>query len=280
MTTPMTLHNAHLRMRVDPQGGRLLGLFSLQHQQPVLHVGEGKTAGDGGLFPMLPVANRVAGNRFNQRGTEVQLPLHEADDTFFLHGDGWLKRWEVMAATDNCCSLRLRSQLACGYDYLAELHYQLEGTILKTSMTITHLGKRPMLYGCGFHPFFAFDANSTVQFAASGYWPEGENHLPLAWQSELPTEADFTVEQYGADRWLNVGYSGWSGQAVICCDVMKVTIYAQTPWLMLFRMPGQPFLCLEPQTHPVNAHHMPGQPGLRMLGSGEQCRFAMAIRVD
>lgn len=280
MAAPLTLHNAHLWMRVDPQGGRLLALFSLQHLQPVLHAGEGKIAGDGGLFPMLPVANRVAGNRFNQRGAEVQLPLHEADDQFFLHGDGWLKRWEVTAVNDDSCSLRLRSELACGYDYLAELHYQLEGVTLNALMTITHLGKRPMLYGCGFHPFFAFGAQSTLQFSASGYWPEGEHHLPMAWQSELPTEADFTVAQYGADRWLNVGYSGWSGQAVIYHDVMKVTISAQTPWLMLFRMPGQSFLCLEPQTHPVNAHHMPGQPGLQMLGHGERCRFAMKIRVD
>ncbi|QMD63256.1 aldose 1-epimerase [Citrobacter sp. RHB35-C17] len=280
MTTPLTLHNAHLRMRVDPQGGALLSLFSLQHQQPVLRESEGKTAGDGGLFPMLPVANRVAGNRFSQRGTEVQLPLYEVDDAFFLHGDGWLKRWEVTAATDDSCSLRLRSQLACGYDYQAELQYVLDASVFRASLTIAHLGKRPMLYGCGFHPFFVFDTRSTVQFSASGYWPEGEHHLPLAWQSELPTEADFTRAQYGADRWLNVGYSGWSGQAIVQCNVMRVTIFAQTPWLMLFRMPGESFLCLEPQTHPVNAHHMPGQPGLRMLGSGEQCRFAMEIRVD
>ena len=154
MTTPLTLHNAHLRMRVDPQGGALLSLFSLQHQQPVLRESEGKTAGDGGLFPMLPVANRVAGNRFSQRGTEVQLPLYEADDAFFLHGDGWLKRWEVTAATDDSCSLRLRSQLACGYDYQAELQYVLDASVFRASLTIAHLGKRPMLYGCGFHPFF------------------------------------------------------------------------------------------------------------------------------
>lgn len=102
---------------------------------------------------MLPVANRVAGNRFCQRGTEVQLPLHNADDSFFLHGDGWLKRWEIADATDDSCRLRLRSQLACGYDYLAELQYVLEASVLKASLTIAHLGKRPMLYGCGFHPF-------------------------------------------------------------------------------------------------------------------------------
>ncbi|MDM2736794.1 aldose 1-epimerase [Citrobacter sp. Ct235] len=280
MTTPLTLNNAHLRMRVDPQGGRLLALFSLQHQQPVLRAGEEKSVGEGGLFPMLPIANRVADNRFSQRGTEVQLPLHNADERFFLHGDGWLKRWEIADVTDDSCRLCLRSQLACGYDYLAELQYVLEASVLRASLTIVHLGKRPMLYGCGFHPFFVFDAQSTVQFSASGYWPEGEHHLPLAWQSELPAEVDFTRAQYGADRWLNVGYSGWSGQAVIRRGVMNITISAQTPWLMLFRMPGQSFLCLEPQTHPVNAHHMPGQPGLRMLGSGEQCCFTMEIRVD
>jgi aldose 1-epimerase len=137
-----------------------------------------------------------------------------------------------------------------------------------------------MLYGCGFHPFFVFDTRSTAQFSASGYWPEGEQHLPLSWQSTIPLAADFTCAQYGEDAWLNVGYSAWGGQAVIQRDVMRVTILAQTPWLMLFRMSGEEFLCLEPQTHPVNAHHMQGQPGLRLLAQGEQCHFALQIRVD
>lgn len=153
MTTPLTLHNAHLRMRVDPQGGALLSLFSLQHQQPVLRESEGKTAGDGGLFPMLPVANRVAGNRFSQRGTEVQLPLYEVDDAFFLHGDGWLKRWEVTAATDDSCSLRLRSQLACGYDYQAELQYVLDASVFRASLTISS-GQAPHAVRLRFPPVF------------------------------------------------------------------------------------------------------------------------------
>ena len=91
---------------------------------------------------------------------------------------------------------------------------------------------------------------------------------------------DFKHAQYGEDSWLNVGYSGWSGRAVIQRDVMKVTILAQTPWLMLFRMSGEEFLCLEPQTHPVNAHHMQGQPGLQVLAQGERCHFAMQICVE
>ncbi|HAT8011743.1 aldose 1-epimerase [Citrobacter rodentium NBRC 105723 = DSM 16636] len=280
MMAALTLANAHLRMRVDPQGGALLALFSLQHQQPVLRAGEGAEAGECGLFPMLPVANRVAGNRFEQPDGAVCLPLHHADERFFLHGDGWLKRWEAIGVESHGCLLRLRSQHACGFDYLATLHYALDGATLTASLSITHQGERPMLYGCGFHPFFAFDAHCTVQFSASGYWPEGELHLPREWRSAIPAEADFSRGQYGFERWLNVGYSGWGGRAVIRHDVMKVTISAQTPWLMLFRMPGQPFLCLEPQTHPVNAHHMPGQPGLRLLARGETCRFSMQIAVD
>lgn len=279
MNVPLTLENAHLRMCVDPQGGTLLELVSLRHRQPVLYPGTGAAPGDGGLFPMVPLANRVAGNRFMQRGQDIRLPRHEADERFFLHGDGWLKRWAVVAADVNRVLLRLRSRHACGYDYQADLDYALDDADLRASLTITHLGERPMLYGCGFHPFFAFDAQSRLRFTASGYWPEGEHHLPLAWQREIPGAADFTRAQYGEDRWLNVGYSGWSGQAVIQRGVMNITICAQTPWLMLFRTQGGSFLCLEPQTHPVNAHNLPGQPGLRFLAQGEQCHFAMQIRV-
>lgn len=280
MNSKVTLQNAHLRMRVDPQGGTLLDLFSLPHQHAVLRAGKGYAAGDCALFPMLPVANRVADNRFRLHGDEVILPNHNADERFFLHGDGWLKRWDLVSVAGDRCVLQLRSRLACGYDYLAELHYQLDGATLNASLTITHLGERPMLYGCGFHPFFVFDAQSTVQFSASGYWPADAQHLPLAWQAKIPGAANFAHAQFGEDAWLNVGYSGWSGKAVIQRDVIRVTLLAQTPWLMLFRMSGGGFLCLEPQSHPVNAHNMPGQPGLQVLARGESCHFTMQIIVD
>ena len=160
----LTLQNAHLRMCVDPQGGSLLSLVSLQHQQAILREGHGQRPGDCGLFPMLPVANRVAGNRFMLRGEEVVLPQHDADDTFFLHGDGWLQRWQIITATQSGCLLQLRSWHPCGYDYTARLCYQLETSSLHASLTLTHCGEQPMIYGCGFHPFFVFDKRSTAQF--------------------------------------------------------------------------------------------------------------------
>lgn len=55
---------------------------------------------------------------------------------------------------------------------------------------------------------------------------------------------------------------------------------SQAQWLILFRMCGQSFLCLEPQSHPVNAHRMPGQPGLVLLQQGEETSLSMTIAVN
>lgn len=276
----LALENAHLRMRLSPQGGRVLSLDSLEHQQPVLRAGEGNAPGDCGLFPMLPLANRVAGNGFDLNGKEIKLPHSPADESFFLHGDGWLESWTVVEQSAEHCLLRLRSQHACGFDYQAKLRYALNGSALDISLELTHLGESPMLYGGGVHPFFHFTPQSQIQFSASGYWPEGESHLPLAWTGSVPKAADFSTSQYGTDEWLNVCYSGWNGRATLQHEQMAVTLIAPTSWLMLFRIPGEPFVCLEPQSHPVNAHRMPGQPGLVLLAKGESWHFSTSIVVD
>ncbi|KNC88950.1 aldose 1-epimerase [Trabulsiella odontotermitis] len=276
MDATLLLENAHLRMRVDPQGGALKQLFSLAAQRPVLY----ESAEPAALFPMLPLANRVAENRFWLQGREIVLPQSPVDADFYLHGDGWLKHWQVVEQTASGCELQLRSQHSCGFDYLARLRYQLQDNALHATLQLTHCGAVPMLYGLGFHPWFYFDERSRVQFSASGYWPEGEQHLPQGWQPQLPDAADFSHPQYGRDEWLNVCYSGWSGRAQIFHDVMSITLLAQTPWLMLFRMSGQSFLCLEPQSHPVNAHRQQGQPGLVLLQQGDETRFGMTILVN
>ncbi|MBB1201902.1 aldose 1-epimerase [Enterobacteriaceae bacterium 89] len=280
MVAIIVLENAHLRMRVSAQGGAVLSLDSLDFQQPVLRAGKGKAPGDCGLFPMLPLANRVAGNRFVLNGQTITLPKSPADERFFLHGDGWLERWSVVEQSQQHCVLQLRKRHACGFDYQAELRYALQDSQLAIALKITHLGSRPMLYGGGLHPFFHCTPQSQIQFSASGYWPEGELHLPLDWTETIPPEADFNEAQYGKDEWLNAGYSGWSGSATIRHSRMSVTLNAPTSYLMLFRMAGEPFVCLEPQSHPVNAHNLPGQPGLVLLAENESWSFSTSLVVN
>lgn len=61
---------------------------------------------------------------------------------------------------------------------------------------------------------------------------------------------------------------------------MVITISSQTPWLMLFRMSGEPRLCLEPQRHPVSARHQAGQPDLAALAQDGRIRLATEIAAE
>lgn len=267
----LLLENEHLRLTVAPQGAAILSLDSLTHQQPILHPGEKA------LFPMLPLANRVAGNRFQLHGETTELPKSPVDAQFFLHGDGWLKTWQVEMHDTQMIVMTLNSQHDCGFDYHARLTYRLEGPRFIAGLELTHQGSKPMVYGLGFHPFFHLTPSTRVHFGATGFWPEGANHLPLEWQGELSAQTDFLQPKTPDNQWLNVGYSGWSGRALIENDEMRVQLRCATPYLMVFRMEDEPFICLEPQTHPVNAHNMAGQPGLILLGEGELTQIQMEI---
>lgn len=79
MAEEWILENAHLRMCVSSLGGKVQSLFSRQYQAPVLYENPA-----GGMFPMLPLANRVAGNRFIFHGQEIVLPRHHADGISFF----------------------------------------------------------------------------------------------------------------------------------------------------------------------------------------------------
>lgn len=268
------LQNAFLRLAVAPQGASVLSFESLTHGKAIFHPAEPA------LFPMLPLANRVAGNAFQLHGERVLLPDSPVDEHSFLHGDGWLKRWDVERHDDERLTLRLRSQHACGFHYRATLTYRLVGNRLLTQLELTHVGEKPMIYGLGLHPYFALEPGSRVQFSASGFWPEGEQHLPLAWEGTFTAQTDFSRAKTPENKWLNVGYSGWSGLALIEHSDMRVCLRSPTPYLMVFSMADQPFICLEPQTHPVNAHNQAGMPGLVMLEQGQSTSLSMEVEVS
>jgi aldose 1-epimerase len=51
--------------------------------------------------------------------------------------------------------------------------------------------------------------------------------------------------------------------------------------LILYSPSAQaPFLCLEPVSHPVDAHNLPGQPGLVRLAQGESLSAFLALSWD
>ncbi|MDN5986894.1 MAG: aldose 1-epimerase [Hafniaceae bacterium] len=279
-----TLSNPRFRLRVTPQSAAILSFDDVGSDTAILRPYQRDTGwhpGESALFPMLPLANRVRDNRFCLAGREICLPDSALDNQFFLHGDGWLQRWQLQDLSCTHITLGLRVQHSCGFDYSASLVYRLTDEGLSAHLTLRHCGAEPMLYGLGFHPFFVKTPQTQIQFSSSGYWPEGELHLPLAWQGNMPASLDFTRTKVPDNAWMNHGYSGWNGVAHLATpNQPTISLRSSASYLMLFQMPDEPFICLEPQSHPVDAHNMDGQPGLVLLGKGEMTEMGMRVEVN
>lgn len=88
MAEEWILENAHLRMRVASLGGKVQSLYSRHYQAPVLYENPA-----GGMFPMLPLANRVAGNRFIFQGREIVPASPPRRPAFFSPRRRLAARW-------------------------------------------------------------------------------------------------------------------------------------------------------------------------------------------
>ncbi|MTH45264.1 aldose 1-epimerase [Intestinirhabdus alba] len=277
-----TLENPRLRARIADSGACLLSLEDADRgghllrpwaENPAWHPGESA------MFPMLPFANRIAGNRFTVGDRRCSLPPQPFGDPFYLHGNGWLTRWQVVKQTAHALTLGCAPEELAGYRYAAQIAWTLADNRFETTLTLTHLGEESMPYGAGLHPFFLLTPEDRVQFSATGMWSEEENHLPGAWREAIPADRDFSRPRAAPGVWINNCYSGWSGAAAISNRFRRIEIKSDTPWLMVYQNGKDDFICLEPQTHPVNAHHLPGRPGLRMLRKGESLALKMTLRV-
>ncbi|TKI06162.1 aldose 1-epimerase [Martelella alba] len=278
--TIITLDNDALVLQCRPQGAAVLSLTA--GGVPVLRpAGDPAAApGDCAMFPMLPMANRIAGNAFDWRETKRNLPKSPYDAEFFLHGDGWISTWDVLHRRRDSVIFTLTSSLATLYRYRAELCYRLQGTTLSADLRITNLAEEPFPYGAGFHPFFVKPPSARLCFQARGYWPEQRRHLPGPWRSGVPGAWDFSTPRPPGDGWINNAFSGWQGRAELRRgrDDARVILESATDILMVYQPQNSDFICLEPQTHPVNAHNMPGLPGLHILAPQESLSFSITVR--
>jgi aldose 1-epimerase len=86
---------------------------------------------------------------------------------------------------------------------------------------------------------------------------------------------------------IDNAYTGWSGEAHVtwparglrlalrCRDVVE---RGGAGYCLLYRPPAEPFFCFEPITHPIDAFHLPGRPGLVELRRGESLHLQVQWR--
>lgn len=232
-----------------------------------------------GCFPLLPWSNRMAPSGFSFDGRQYVPAPNRAGEPCPIHGDGWQQAWQVAHRSATALTLTLARPDAAPFSYDAQLRYTLDDSALLVDIAIRNTGAEALPFGIGLHPWMPDPQGAQLEAAAEGVWFSGPDKLPLT-RSEPPAnwrfDAPGALPQDGVDH----VFDGWPGRARIAWPQRGVAleIEADMDYFILYVPPGRDVFCFEPVDHPINAHNLPGQPGLTVLAPGATLRRRCSFR--
>lgn len=286
MTTPLiTLEDAHSRLSLAPGlGGAIANWHLLESGQPLLRHADAPALAAGtprrlGCYPLAPWSNRIGNGGFALPDGWLTLEPNTANDPLPIHGSAWQQPWDVLEQADDRVRLGLESREP--FAYRAEQEFRLAAGCLEISLKTTHLDERPIWHGLGLHPYFPRTPATRLLAHAESAWLCGADKLPTA-QVGLPPAWDFAEGAALPEELVDNGFSGWSGTCSILQPDLGYRLACSArgcDTFLLFCPQDQPFFCFEPVTHPVNAHHLQGRPGLRLLAAGETLEITWRMAV-
>lgn len=270
MAGTITLGAGALSLRLGCRGGVILN-FCLGSQPLLRPAAKDAAPGDSACFPLLPLGNRIRGNRFSFEGQRYDVAPNALPEPLYLHGAGWQADWTVAAADGTS------ARLVHNYDgphlphrYRAEQGFFLMSNALRITLSVTNTGETTLPFGLGWHPFFMPGAVLTAP--ARGFWEEGPGHLPLD-RAPIPEDLDFSTPRSLPSRWINNAFDGWTGQARLDWPdrALSLTLTADPLFdcYQLYRPLEGGFFAFEPMSHPPDALSMPDLGGLVPLAPGE-----------
>lgn len=283
MGQALMLENDRMRVGVDTQGGVLTGGWT-RDGRPFLRArtASGDDPTESACFPLVPLCNRVGGNRFAFAGQDHRLHPNRQPEPLYLHGDGWLGLWSLTSHSADSASLAFRHRGGGPYRYLARQQIALASDRLSLTLDVTNEGDTALPFGLGFHPYFP-RAGALIRFRTDGWWQAGPDHLPTR-RGAPPDGADFSTPRALPDLSLNNACDGWDGTARISWPALGLGVDLDAGPLFSTLMIYAPdhdrsFFCLEPMSHLPDAVNMPGQPGLRALKPGESLGGTMTLTI-
>lgn len=226
-------------------------------------------------FPLVPWSNRITHGGFEHDGVFYPIHANRTEEHYPIHGSGWLQWWRVAEKGENRIKLALESREfdRSPYHYRSTQTFQLLPEGLQIDLTVTNMGNQTLPFGLGLHPYFPRNAQTRLSFKAEGVWLSGVDPIPIEHTTEFPATWDYNVPATLEGPLIDNCYTGWNGRAIITYPDRDLTLTMVMPdcngYTLLYRPPKQDYFCLEPITHPINAFHMPDQPGLAYLSHGD-----------
>lgn len=219
-------------------------------------------------FPLVPWSNRIDQGGFDTPSGWLALPKPQAPNKYPVHGTGWQQAWQVIKQQPHQLILRLETKDP--FHFVAQQTISLQKGVLRLGLHVTHLGDLATWYGLGFHPYFNRTAETRLQIQATGVWKGEPKPFPTQVQA-VPEHWSFAQERTLDSSLIDHAFEGWDGN----CRIVQpdhgyvLTCQAQgAERFILYTPQDKNFFCVEPVTHPINAHHLRGRPGLALLHQG------------
>ncbi|MNE35596.1 hypothetical protein D3C80_1293670 [compost metagenome] len=166
------------------------------------------------------------------------------------------------------------------FAYRARQRFHLSAGKLSIELHVTHLAEHAAWHGLGLHPYLPRTANTRLQAPARHVWLCDRAKLPTE-LSALPLEWDFQQLKALPESLVDNGFCEWNGHCLIEQADLGYTLDCQatgSDYYLLYCPVGLEFFCIEPVSHPVNAHHLPGRPGLRLLEQGQSTELGFTLQ--
>ncbi|MFC6337898.1 aldose 1-epimerase [Pseudomonas sp. CCM 7891] len=234
----------------------------------------GKLAG----FPLAPWSNRIAGGGFDNPDGWLALQANSLTDPLPIHGSAWQQAWQVVSQSVDEVVLQLDSSTP--FAYRAEQRFQLQDGQLNIALRVTHLAEHAAWHGLGLHPYLPRRPGTRLQAKAGQVWRCDQTKLPTE-LGPVPADWDFQQPKALPETLVDNGFCQWDGHCLIQQPELGYELECRATgsnYYLLYCPPGLDFFCIEPVSHPVNAHHMPGRPGLRLLTQGQSVELGLSLQ--
>ncbi|OIN45583.1 aldose 1-epimerase [Pseudomonas costantinii] len=264
-------------------GGSIVNWCVRTTGQPLLRHSDQQALNTGlpgklGCYPLAPWSNRIAEGGFDNPDGWMALKPNSSLDPLPIHGSAWQQAWQVVSQTTDEVVLAVTCDTP--FAYRAEQHFRLSNGELNIALRVTHLAEKAAWHGLGLHPYLPRRPGTRLQAKASQVWMSDASKLPTG-LAPVPAEWDFQQLKTLPQGLVDNGFCQWDGRCVIEQPELGYALECQatgSEYFLLFCPPGLEFFCIEPVSHPVNAHHLPGRPGLTLLEQGQSTELTFNLK--
>ena len=264
-------------------GGSIVNWRVLASGQPLLRHSDEQAVNTGlpgklGCYPLAPWSNRIAEGGFDNPGGWLALTPNSPLDPLPIHGSALQRVWQVVSQSKNEVVLEVLCDTP--FAYRAEQRFGLNNGELSITLRVTHLAEQPAWHGLGLHPYLPRTAGTRLQATASQVWMSDASKLPTG-LAPVPEAWNFGALKALPETLVDNGFCQWDGHCRIEQPQLDYALECQASgadYFLLYCPPGLEFFCIEPVSHPVNAHHLPGRPGLKLLEQGQSTQLDFTLK--